>query len=133
MRPRSGSSAAVKRRLEGGEGELVDAQRAGQRVPAQPLDDRGVAEHQAGLRPAEQLVAAAGDDGGAGAQRGCGVGLVGQQRVRGEQAAADVGDHRDAQRRPARATSTLLVNPSTRKLLGCTLRMQPVSGPIARA
>ena len=39
--------------------ELVDPQRPGEGMAAQPLDDVGVAEDQAGLRAAEQLVAAA--------------------------------------------------------------------------
>ena len=66
-------------------------------LSAQRLDRLGAAEHQAGLRTAEQLVAAAGDQVGAGAQRAGHVRLVRQQRVRAQQAAADVDDHRDAE------------------------------------
>ena len=84
--------------LQRGEGELVDAQRSGRRVPSQPLDQLGVAEQQTRLRPAEQLVAAGGDKVGAVAQHGRGVGLVGQQRMRRQQARADVDHERRVQR-----------------------------------
>ena len=50
------------------------------------------AEHQPGLRAAEQLVAGRRDERGALRERGGGVGLVGQQRVRREQPRPDVGD-----------------------------------------
>ena len=56
-------------RLQRGQGQLVDPQRPGQRVPAQPLDQVGAAEQQPGLRAAEQLVAAGGHQGRAGPQR----------------------------------------------------------------
>ena len=81
-----------QRGLQRGEGELVDAQRARRRMPSQPLDQLGRAEQQTRLRAAEQLVAAGGDEVGAVAQDGRRVGLVGQQRVRGQQPGADV-DH----------------------------------------
>ena len=51
------------------------------------------AQHQARLRSAEQLVAAGGDQSGAGPQPGVGVGLVGENRVRREQAGPDIADH----------------------------------------
>jgi hypothetical protein len=66
-------------------------------MPAQPLDQLGPPQQQAGLRPAEELVAAGGDQVRASAEGGVGVGLIRQQWLRGEQAAADVGDHRHAE------------------------------------
>ena len=65
-------------------------------MPAQPLHQFGPAEHQPGLRPAEQLVAAGQHQVGAGGEGALQVRLVGQQRVRAEQPGADVGDQRDA-------------------------------------
>ena len=56
--------------------------------------DLGPAEHDAGLRTAEQLVTAAGDHIGTRGERGRGVGFVGQQRIGGEQSAAQVGHQR---------------------------------------
>ena len=47
-----------ERRLERGERQLVGAQRALERVPAQALDEVGAADDDARLRAAEQLVAA---------------------------------------------------------------------------
>ena len=91
-----------QRGFQRGQGELVDPQRAGRGMPPQPLDEFGVAEQQAGLRSAEQLVAARGDEVGAVAQHRRGVGLVGQQRVRGQQPGADVDDQRDVQLRQVR-------------------------------
>src|SRR5438094_5377065 len=46
-----------ERRLEGRDGELVDAQRAVPRVLLEPRDDRAFADDDPGLRAAEQLVA----------------------------------------------------------------------------
>ena len=125
--------------LHRGEGQLVHAQRAGQRVPAQARDQVGAgpgAEQQPGLRAAEQLVAGRGHERGAAGQRRRRVRLVGQQGVRGEQAGADVGDDRHAERRPFSAsssTSTARVKPVTTKFDGCTLRTNAVSGPTASA
>ena len=48
----------AQRRLQRGEGQLVDAQRAGQRVAAAALDRLARADEEPGLRAAEQLVAA---------------------------------------------------------------------------
>ena len=50
---------------------------------ARRVTSLGLAEQQAGLRAAEQLVAAGSDQLGAGAQPGVGVGLVGENRVAG--------------------------------------------------
>ena len=54
-----------QRRLERRERQLVDAQRARQRMRAAALDRSALADHQARLRAAEQLVAGEADDGGA--------------------------------------------------------------------
>ena len=60
---------AAQRRLQRRQRQLVDAHRAGQRMPADPLDERsaraGRAEQQPGLRAAEQLVARGGHQRGA--------------------------------------------------------------------
>ena len=123
---------AAQGRLQRGQGELVDAERPGQRMPAQPLDQLGPPEQQPGLRAAEQLVAAAGDDVGAGAAarwrrpvRRAAAGRAPAARCRCRRPPARPG-------RPARATPTRRVKPVIRKLLGWILRMQPVSGPIGR-
>ena len=118
-----------QRRLERGQGQLVDAQGAGEGVAPQPLDELGVAEQQAALRAAEQLVAGGGDQVGAGAEGGRRVGLVGQPRVRRQQSGADVGHERDAERRRARRRRPRSVKPSTRKFDGCTLSTNAVCSP----
>ncbi len=96
-RPGDGRRRAGDRRLEGGQRQLVDAQGPGQRVPQQAADQRLVAEQQARLRSPEELVAAGGDQVRAVAEGRRGVGLVGQQRVRREQARADVVHEGDAE------------------------------------
>src|SRR5262249_38237664 len=48
--------------FERGERELVDAQRAVQRMTAEPLDQFAATHDDAGLRAAEQLVAGEADD-----------------------------------------------------------------------
>ena len=60
-------------------------------------DEVGVAEHQPGLRAAEQLVARRGDEIRPGPQLAGRVRLRGQQRVRREQPRPDVGHHGHAQ------------------------------------
>src|SRR5262252_2117788 len=55
--------------LERRQRELVDSQRALEGMSAQALDELGVAEHDAGLRAAEELVAREADEVGAGGQR----------------------------------------------------------------
>jgi hypothetical protein len=122
----------AQRRLEGGQSQLVDAQSAGERVPAQPLDDVAPAEQQARLWPAEQLVTAGRDQRCAGAQGGRRVGLVGQQRLGREQPRPDVDDERNVERGEV-ARRGADVKPDTTKFEGCTLRTKPVSGPIAAA
>ena len=113
QRPGDGRRRAGDRRLEGGQRQLVDAQRPGERVPQQAADERLVAQQEARLRAPEELVAAGGDQVRALPERGRGVGLVGQQRVRREQAGADVVDEGHAEGGRARPTAALLVNPST--------------------
>ncbi len=56
------------------------------------------AEQQARLRPAEQLVAAGGDQPGAGPQPRVRIGLIGENRARPEQAGPDIADHECSQR-----------------------------------
>ena len=52
--------------LERRERELVDAQRALERMPAEAFDELRAAEHDPGLRAAEELVARETDEVGAG-------------------------------------------------------------------
>ena len=85
QRAGDGRQGAAEGRLERRQRELVHPERAGERVPQQAADQLRVAEQQPGLRTAEQLVAARGDQARALAQGGRRVRLVGQQRVRGEQ------------------------------------------------
>ena len=82
----TGGERTADRRLEGGEGQLVDPQRPGERMAQQRAHQGLVAEQNARLRAAEQLVAARGDQVRALGERGRRVRLVGQQRVRREQA-----------------------------------------------
>ena len=60
----AGAVGAVEREsaLEGGERELVCAERALQRVAAQALDEVGAADDDPGLGAAQQLVAGEGDE-----------------------------------------------------------------------
>jgi hypothetical protein len=76
-----------QRRLESGERELVDAERAREWVLAHPGHQRRIAGDDPGLRPTEQLVAAHRDDRGPGAQ------CVARRRLAGE----PVGVERDEQ------------------------------------
>ena len=57
-----------ERPLERGERELVGAERALERMAAEPLDELGAADDDPGLRPAEQLVAREADEVGAGGE-----------------------------------------------------------------
>src|SRR3954451_10543840 len=86
---------AAQGRLERSQRQLADAERAGQRVAAEPLDDVPLAEEEPGLRAAEQLVAARDDEVGSGLQRGCGVWLVGEEWVGAQQSGTDVDHDRD--------------------------------------
>ena len=70
-----------ERSLERGERELVGAQRALERVAAQPLDELGAPDDDARLRPAEELVAREADEVGAGA-RGSAPGSARRRRER---------------------------------------------------
>jgi hypothetical protein len=119
-------------RLQRRQDQLVDAQRPRQRVAPQALDDVGPAEQQPACgppsslsplavttdAPARSAVAASGSSGSS----GCGA-------SRPLPVSATTGTPSVA----SSATPTALVKPSTRKLLGCTFRTQPVSGPIASA
>lgn len=92
-----GRLRAPQRRLQGGQRQLVHAQRTGERVPPEPFDQVAAAEQQTGLRTAEQLVAARGDEVGADPQHARGVGLLRQERITVEQPRTDVDDHGHAQ------------------------------------
>ena len=98
-----------QRPLERGEAELVDAQRAVERMAPQPLDEVGAADDDPRLRAAEQLVAAEADEVGAGGERRARRRLVGQVEQR---AGAEVVEQRQ---RAARATAGELFE---RRLLG---------------
>src|SRR3954452_8808932 len=89
----------VQRRLERGQRELVDPQRARERMPPARGDRLRRPHEQARLRAAEELVAAEADDGRAGPPRAAHGRLAGQQlEVVVEDARAGVVDHRDAER-----------------------------------
>ena len=93
-----GLAVERERRLERGERELVEPQRAGERMRAGGGDRLRAADQHARLRPAEQLVAGEADERGAGRDRAAHRRLVGQRRqVLGEVARADVVDHRRAE------------------------------------
>ena len=65
----SAAQVEAKRRLEGRERHLVDAQRAKQLVLLEFCDELFFADDAADLRPAEQLVAREGDEVAAGLER----------------------------------------------------------------
>ena len=124
-----------ERPLERGERELVGAQRALERVPAQALDEVGAAHDDPGLRPAEQLVAREADEVGAG-----GEALARRRLVLGrvdEHARAEVVHERQSvalrHRRELARPTGCSVKPTTRKFDWCTRRSSAVSGPIARS
>ena len=58
---RHGCRGAGQCCFECGEGQLVDAQCSGKRMSAHTVHRFGVAEDEAGLRPAQEFVAACGD------------------------------------------------------------------------
>ena len=133
----------AQRRLERRERELVDPHRARQRMSSHALDSRGRADDDAGLRPAEQLVGREAHDVGAGgdavrappARRASSApSRAGHAR---QDSRARVVDHREPRgARPARtahASDASSVNPTVRKLEGCTRISAAVSGPIARS
>ena len=129
-----GIESEGERALERGERQLVRAQRALQRMPAQALDQVGAAGEDAGLRPAEQLVAREADEVGSRGEARRGGRLVADRR---ERARAEIVDERQPgplrERRPDRTSSGCSVKPTTRKFDWCTRRMTAVSGPIARS
>ena len=125
-----GVEVEQQRSLERGEAELVDAQRAVQRMPAQALDQVGAADDDSGLRAAEQLVAAEADEVGAGGER------VPRRRLVGEVARARPSRDRRAaarralaQRRRAPPAVGRSVKPTTRKFDWWTRRSSAVVGP----
>ena len=122
-----------ERALERGERELVRAQRALERVAAQPLDELGAADDDPGLRAAEQLVAGEADEVGAGGEAL--AGRSARRRACDERAGAEVVDEREAvpaaPPRPARPRDGCSVKPTTRKFDWCTRSRTAVSGPIA--
>ncbi len=84
----------AQRGLEGGERQLVDPERPGQRGAAAPLHEFGVAGDDACLWTAEQLVAARGHQARAAPQGRGEVRLVGKQGVGLQQATSHVDDDR---------------------------------------
>ena len=102
-------------------------------MPGEAAYQVGPAEQQAGLRAAEELVAAGRDQVGAVAQRGGGAGLVGQQRVRGSSPEPMSNTTGTPSAGQLGARPTAAVKPSMRKFDGCTLRMNAVRGPVASA
>ena len=124
-----GRRRAAQRRLERGEGELVDAQRAGQRVAPQPLDDRRrgpAASRPAGRRaacrrcavttaaPARSAVAASGSSGSSGSGASSPLPMSATTGAPSPASSADADGGGEARR--------------SGSCCGCTLRMQPVSG-----
>ena len=78
-----GVAVEPQRRLERGDADLVEAQRALQRVAVDRGDEVGAADDEAGLRAAEQLVAGEGDEVGASATASRTVGSrAGRRRAR---------------------------------------------------
>jgi hypothetical protein len=96
LRETLGAQVEPQRRLERRQRQLADAQRALQRELADAVDGRLAADDQPGLRPAEQLVAAEGDDVAAGgdllARRRLARQAIGGQVD--ERAAAQIGGQR---------------------------------------
>ena len=135
LAPRAlGVEVERERPLERGERQLVRAQRALQRMAAQPLDEVGAPDDDAGLRPAEELVAGEADEIGAGGEARRGGRLVADV----ERARPSRGRRRAAARArcatPASSASAgCSVKPTTRKFDWCTRRSSAVSGPIARS
>ena len=87
-----------QRRLEGRQRQLVGTQRARQRVLADARQASAIADHEPGLRAAQQLVARAGEHVHAGLQAVAHRGLAFEPECRevGERAAAEVLDQRHA-------------------------------------
>ncbi len=90
-RARSGSRARASVPSSAASVELVRAERALQRMPAEPLDEVGPPDHDPGLRPAEQLVPGEADEVGSGSEARRRGRLVAEV---GESAGAEVVDER---------------------------------------
>src|SRR5581483_7846526 len=88
-----GVGVEEERPLERGEGELVRAERALERVAAEARDEAGAAAEDPGLRPAEELVAREGDETRAGGETLRDERLVAERH---EAARAEVVDEREA-------------------------------------
>ena len=121
IRSREPSSRwSSQRRAERGERHLFDAQRAQQRIVAQPRDEMRSPHDDAGLRTAEQLVAGERDEPDAVGKRLPHRALVRHAVLRevDERAAAEIFDDRLRRRagraRRARARATSCVKPSIR-------------------
>ena len=128
----------AQRRLQRRQRELVDPHRARERMSSHALDRGGLANGDAGLRPAEQLVAREAHDVGAGGDAVGGRGLIGEQRAQParhprQHSGADVVDHRAARgARPARHSSrsdVSSVKPTVRKLRGMHPHQRGRVGP----
>ena len=143
MRQTGISSAApataigAQRSLERGQRHLVDAQGAGHGVAAQLLDDRLFAKDNAGLRPAQQLVAAEGDRDRRRTARFPARSVRRQDRRVSCRAACRCPGRRSAARRargpapPVRPSAGMVTKPSWRKLLLWTRMMAAVSAVMA--
>ena len=116
--------------------ELVQPQRAEQRIAPQARDDLRLPGEDAGLRPAQQLIAAERDQVDAGLQTVGDQRLVNAERPQIHHAsAAQVFIHRQMPRSRPSATSsrksTRAVKPDMRKLLGWTRSSRRVRSPMA--
>ena len=124
---------AAQRGLQRGEGQLVHAQRPGQRVAAQPVHQLArVPSSSPACGPPSSLSPLAVTRSAPAAQRGRGVGLVGQRRVGREQAATRCRRRRAPRARPARAIGTAEVNPLTTEVRRVDLEDQPGVGADGR-
>ena len=88
------AAVGAQRYFERGDGEFVHAQGAEERIAADALDELALAGNDAGLRAAEQFIAAEGDDRGAGIATGSrdGLGDAAGREI-GEAAGAEVFVH----------------------------------------
>ena len=134
-RARSAGGVGVERRrgrrgrpaqggLQRGEGQLVDPQRAGQRVPAQRARPARAARRAAGPAcgpPSSLSPLAVTRVGAVGAARVVASGSSGSSGCGAQQAGADVGDDRHAPRPASSRPRRPRVKPVTTKFDGCTL------------
>ena len=97
-----GVGGPLERGLERRKRELVDADRARQRMTSEPGDEVDLARDDPRLRTTEELVAARSHDIGSGLECAGDVRLVGKHTVGGQQPRAHVDDERRSERRRAR-------------------------------